>query len=109
MMIPPMTAITIEATMAIGIMPAMLNVVTAVSEMPVTAACHSVERLRLAPVAIAEKLPVMIAPMMRTTITATIETTAAMIPAFPEWFLNVSSNFIFIRVTSYDAIICTTW
>ena len=41
MMIPPMTAITIEATMAIGIMPAMLNVVTAVSEMPVTAACHS--------------------------------------------------------------------
>jgi hypothetical protein len=32
-----------------------------------------------------------------------------MMPAFPEWFLNVSSNFIFIRVTSYDAIICTTW
>ena len=106
MMIPPMTAITIEATMAIGIMPAMLNVVTAVSEMPVTAACHSVERLRLAPVAIAEKLPVMIAPMMRTTNTATTE---SMMPAFPEWFLNVSSNFIFIRVTSYDAIICTTW
>lgn len=94
MMIPPMTAMTIEATIAIGIMPAILNVVTAVVEMPLTAASQSDERFRLAEVAIVEKLPVMIAPMIKTTITATIETTAAMMPAFPEWFLNVSINFI---------------
>lgn len=94
MMIPPMTAMTIEATIAIGIMPAILNVVTAVVEIPLTADSQSSERFRLAEVAIVEKLPVMIAPMMRTTITATIETTAAMMPAFPEWFLSVSINFI---------------
>ena len=94
MMIPPMTAMTIEATIAIGIMPAILNVVTAVVEIPLTAASQSSERFRLAEVAIVEKLPVMIAPMMRTTITATIETTAAMMPAFPARFLSVSINFI---------------
>lgn len=93
--IPPMTAMTIEATMAIGIMPAMLNVVTAVVEIPFTAVTQSDERFRFALVAIDVKLPAMIAPMTRTTITATIETTAAMIPAFPEWFLDDSSNFIF--------------